>query len=47
MFMEYKYIRWQFVDGYDWLNRSKGKKPPDKGFFNIQNQAAISHAIYK
>lgn len=43
MFMEYKYIRWQFVDGYDWLNRSKGKKT----FFNIQNQAAISHAIYK
>lgn len=47
MFMEYKYIRWQFVDGYNWLNRSKGKKNPDKGFFNIQNQAANSHAIYK
>lgn len=25
----------------------KEKKKPDKGFFNIQNQAAISHAIYK
>lgn len=23
------------------------EKKPDKGFFNIQNQAAISHAIYK
>lgn len=23
------------------------EKTPDKGFFNIQNQAAISHAIYK